>query len=85
MKGKEPVQGQEDGVWADDFYSEYKELHTSQMDELQSKINHPEVRSRPSVISVFGPAIFAGISVVNTQIFGEERAKKVLAGVEKGI
>ena len=55
------------------------------MDELQSKINHPEVRSRPSVISVFGPAIFAGISVVNTQIFGEERAKKVLAGVEKGI
>lgn len=36
-------------------------------------------------MSIFAPAIFTGISVVNTQIFGEERAKKVLAGMEKGI
>lgn len=29
--------------------------------------------------------IFTGLSVVNTQIWGEDRAKKVLAGIEKGI
>ena len=43
-------------------------------------------RVRPSVLSVMGaPAIFSCISSINTKILGEEKAKMVLAGIEKGV
>ena len=41
---------------------------------------------RPSLIGSLGAAnLFQCISVLNTAAFGEERAKRVLSGIEKGI
>ena len=37
------------------------------------------------MISIFGPALLTGISVLNTAVLGEERAKRVIAGMERGI
>ena len=43
-------------------------------------------RVRPSLLSIMGaPSIFSCISAVNTQLLGEEKAKMVLAAIEKGV
>ena len=60
-------------------------MHDSGHDLVHDKIHREDLRSRPSALCLVGPILFKGISVVNTQLWGEERAKKVLAGVEKGI
>ena len=69
----------------DYLYQDLETMHSEHFDSILSKMPESEFRTRPSLLSEFAPAIFKCISVVNTRIWGQDRAKRVIAGMEKGI
>lgn len=44
-----------------------------------------QYRTRPSILAAIAPHAFKAISVANKTVLGDERAKYVLAGIEKGM
>ena len=67
-----------------EFFKDYQNLHQEALKDIEGQMEQQRVR--PSLLSVLGtPAIFSCISSINTQILGEEKAKLVLAGIEKGV
>ena len=66
------------------FFKDYETLHSSSLSDIESQME--DQRVRPSLLSVLGgPAIFSCISQINTSVLGEEKAKMVMAGIEKGV
>ena len=63
---------------------DYQDLHDKGLDRVQEQMTQSNVR--PSLVGALGaPTIFQCVSVINTTLFGEEKAKRVLSGIEKGI
>ena len=66
------------------FMKDYHSLHEKGLQSVENQMSQSNVR--PSLIGALGFAnLFQCVSVLNTAAFGEEKAKRVLSGIEKGI